>query len=147
MNWTMFQTTQTPNVVPDKVYDLYDIQFTKLAEGAYSRLVSGKNTQLSFISMEPNSAFPHHIHPEEQMMFALRGTCDEILLDGEQSMKANDVVRIPSNMVHGAKMSDLGCDALDIFWPARADYLEKAKGSISRLSCHHSRKCKTGIAG
>jgi gluconolactonase len=129
------ETTQTPNVVAEKVYDLYDIQLTTLAEDAHSRLVSGKNTQLSFISMDPNSTFPHHIHPEEQMMFVLRGGCDEILLDGKQSMKTNDVVRIPSNMVHGAEIGDLGCDALDIFWPARADYLEKEK---ARMAAYHA---------
>ena len=81
--------------------------------------------------MDPNSTFPHHIHPEEQMMFVLRGGCDEILLDGKQAMKANDVVRIPGNMVHGAEIGDLGCDALDIFWPARADYLEKEKARMT----------------
>jgi len=85
--------------------------------------------------MEPNSTFPNHIHPEEQMMFALRGACDEILLDGQQAMKANDIVRIPSNMVHGAKIGELGCDALDIFWPARADYLEKEK---ARMAAYHA---------
>ncbi|HET9745057.1 MAG TPA: SMP-30/gluconolactonase/LRE family protein [Chitinophagaceae bacterium] len=123
-----------PNVNPKQVYDLYDIQLTNLLPGASSRLVSGKNTQLSFISMDPNSAFPHHIHPEEQMMLVLRGDCDEILLDGKQNMKANDVVRIPANMVHGAEIGDLGCDALDIFWPARADYLEKEK---MRVAAYH----------
>jgi gluconolactonase len=30
-------------------------------------------------------------------------------------------------MVHGANIGDLGCDAIDMFWPARADYLEKEK--------------------
>ena len=117
----------TPNIQPGKVYDLYDIQLTELASGAHSRLVSGRNSQLSFISMDPGSVFPHHIHPEEQMMFVLRGECNEIILDGEQPMKANDVVRLPANMVHGAKIGELGCDALDIFWPARPDYLEKEK--------------------
>jgi len=121
------KTTQEPNVKQNKVYDLYDIQLTELAAGAFSRLVSAKNMQLSFISMDPNSTFQHHIHPEEQMMFLLRGACDEILLDGKQAMKVNDVVRIPANMVHGAEIGALGCDALDIFWPARADYLEKEK--------------------
>jgi len=125
------ETTLQANIAPNKVYDLYDIQLTKLAEGAYSRLVSGRNTQLSFISMDPGSTFPHHIHPEEQMMFVLRGGCDEILLDGKQSIKVNDVVRIPSNMVHGAEIGDLGCDALDIFWPARKDYLEKEKTAMA----------------
>ena len=122
---------QQPNVIPNKVYDLYDIQLTKIADGAHTRLISGKNTQLSFISMEPGSIFPHHIHPEEQMMFVLRGTCNEILLDGEQAMKPNSVVRIPANMVHGAIVGELGCDAIDIFWPARTDYLEKAKAQLA----------------
>ncbi|MEO6732961.1 MAG: SMP-30/gluconolactonase/LRE family protein, partial [Ferruginibacter sp.] len=125
------ETAQTPNVAPNKVYDLYDIQFTKIADGAYTRLVSGKNMQLSFISMDPNSTFPHHIHPEEQMMFVLRGECNEIILDGEQAMKVNSVVRLPYNMVHGAKIGDIGCDALDMFWPARTDYLEKQKAALA----------------
>ncbi len=121
---------QQPNVVPNKVYDLYEIQLTEIAKGAHTRLISGKNTQMSFISMDPGTTFERHIHPEEQMMFVLRGGCNEIVLDGEQAMKPNDVVRIPYNMVHGAKISDLGCDALDIFWPARADYSEKAKAAL-----------------
>ncbi|MBP7641757.1 MAG: SMP-30/gluconolactonase/LRE family protein [Saprospiraceae bacterium] len=122
------------NVEANKVYDLYDFHLTELATGAYSRLISGKNTQLSFISMEPNSTFPHHIHPEEQMMFVMRGGCEEILLDGKQKMEVDDVVRIPSNFVHGAEIGDLGCDALDIFWPARPDYLEKEKARLQALN-------------
>jgi len=124
-------TTQPPNVTANTVYDLYDIQLTNLAPGAHSRLVSGKNMQLSFISMDPNSVFPHHIHPEEQMMLVLRGACEEILLEGKQAMKTNDVVRIPGNMVHGAEIGDLGCDVLDIFWPARPDYLEKERAGMT----------------
>jgi gluconolactonase len=125
------ESLQTPNIAANTIYDLYEVQLTKLAEGTYSRLVSGKNTQLSFISMEPNATFPHHIHPEEQMMFVLRGGCKEILLDGEQEMTANSVVRIPSNMVHGANIGDVGCDALDIFWPSRTDYLGKQKAALA----------------
>ncbi|MBU3822761.1 SMP-30/gluconolactonase/LRE family protein [Flavobacteriaceae bacterium XHP0103] len=125
------QNTQEPNLESNTVYDLYDFQLTKLADGAYSRLISGRNTQLSFISMDPGSTFPHHIHPEEQMMFVLRGECDEIILDGTAHMAENDVVRLPGNMVHGAYISELGCDALDIFWPARADYLEKEKAALA----------------
>ncbi len=123
-------STLPPNVEPNKVYDLYDFQLTQLAEGAYSRLVSGRNTQLSFISMGPGSVFPHHIHPEEQMMFVLRGECEEILLDTKQKMTPNSAVRIPGNMVHGAEIGELGTDALDIFWPARQDYLDKEKAAM-----------------
>ena len=126
--------TLEPNVEPNKVYDLYDFQLTELVEGANSRIVSGKNTQVSFISMDPGSVFERHIHPEEQMMLVLRGGCNEILLDGEQAMGPNDVALIPGNMVHGANIGELGCDAIDIFWPAREDYLAKEK---ARNAAYH----------
>ena len=87
--------------------------------------------QLSFIYMEPNAVFKPHIHPEEQMMFTMRGGEDEVLPDGTLGLKANDIVRMPANVVHGANVGPLGCDALDIFWPARADYLEKEKPALA----------------
>jgi gluconolactonase len=120
-----------PNIPANQVLDLYDLQLTRLADGAYSRLISGRNMQLSFISMDPLSTFPHHIHPEEQMMLVLRGACSEILLDGQQAMNPNSIVRIPGNLVHGANIGELGCDALDIFWPARPDYSEKEKAAVA----------------
>jgi gluconolactonase len=132
---TDLATPFTPNVKPNQVYDLYDFQLSPLTTGANSRLITGKNTQISFISMDPGALFDRHIHPEEQTMLVLRGGCDEILLDSEQPMAKNDVVLIPGNMVHGAKVSDLGCDAIDIFWPARADYMEKEK---ARLEAFHA---------
>ena len=128
-------TTATPNVKPNQIYDLYEFQLTELTTGANSRLITGKNTQVSFISMDPGALFDRHIHPEEQTMLVLRGGCDEILLDSEQSMKKDEVVLIPGNMVHGAKVGDLGCDAIDIFWPARSDYSEKEK---ARLEAYHA---------
>jgi gluconolactonase len=125
----------TPNIKPGQVYDLYDFQLTPLTAGANSRLITGKNIQISFISMDPGALFDRHIHPEEQTMLVLRGGCNEILLDSEQPMVKDDVVLIPGNMVHGAKVGDLGCDAIDIFWPARADYSEKEK---ARLEAYHA---------
>ncbi len=125
------KTIQQLNILPNKVYDLYDIQLTKLADGAFTRLISGRNSQLSFISMEPNANFPQHIHPEEQTMLIMRGSCEETVLDKQKSMKKGDVVRLASNMVHAAKIGESGCDVLDIFWPARPDYLEKQKASLA----------------
>lgn len=117
--------SQQPNIEANKIYNLYDIQFVKLSEGAYSRLISGKNTHLSFVSLDPNTESARHIHPEEQLMMVLRGSGDQIMLDKEEKMEKGDFARIPSNMVHGTKSGELGFDVLDIFWPARPDFLEK----------------------
>ena len=125
------ESSYTPNVSPKKVYDLYDIHFTELAPGAYSRLISGRNMLMSFVSMDPISTFARQIHPEEQIMLVLRGEGEEILLDEKHLMQANDVVRIPSNFVHGAEIGELGLEALSIFWPSKPDYMEKEKESKS----------------
>lgn len=124
----------SPNIESNTVYDLYDIQLSELAPGAFSRLISGRNMLLSFISMDPDAVFGHHIHPEEQIMFVLRGSVNEILLDNKKLMESNDVVLIPGNFVHGAEIGDLGADALDIFWPSRNDYLEKEQ---ERMNTFH----------
>lgn len=123
--------TQDPSVEPNKIYDLYDIQFTPLASGTFARLISGKSTQLSFVRMEPGSVVPSHIHPEEQLTLIMRGTLTQSVLDEEINIATEEIVRIPENMVHGAKIGEFGTDALDIFWPVRADYLEKEKEALA----------------
>jgi gluconolactonase len=121
------QTQLNPNVKPNTVYDVYNLQYTELVPGANSKVITGRNTQISFLSMGPGSVFERHIHPAEQLMLVLRGGCNEIILDGEQPMKKDDLLLLPADMVHGANIGPLGCDAIDIFWPSRTDYDEKAR--------------------
>jgi gluconolactonase len=114
------------NVEPQTVYDLNDFQFTELLPGANARLITGQGVMMSFISMSPGNFFPHHIHPEEQVMTVMRGYSDQIVMDTIIRLDVGDVVDLPSNMVHGGTMGPNGCDALDIFFPPRADYYEKS---------------------
>ena len=120
-------TFQVPNVKPNTVYDLYDLQLTALGPGANSRLINGKNLHISFLEGDPGAVFNRHIHPEENIMLVLRGGGNQIALDSEQEISKDDVILIPGNMVHGAEIGPLGLDAIDIFWPARTDYAEKEK--------------------
>jgi len=124
-----------PSVKPGTVYDLYDLQYTELVPGANSRIITGNNIQLSFLTMDPGSFFDRHIHPEEQLMLVFRGGINEIIMDGEYLMKKDDLLLLPGNMVHGGKISLLGCDVLDIFWPARPDYDESMQ---NRLEAYHA---------
>jgi gluconolactonase len=129
------QTSLVPSVKPNTVYDVYDLQYTELVPGANSRVITGKNTQISFLAMKPGSLFDRHIHPEQQLMMVLRGGCSEIILDGDYNMVKNDILLLPANIVHGANIGPLGCDAIDIFWPARPDYNEKAQ---ARDAAYHT---------
>ena len=83
---------------------------------------------LSFIRMDPNSFFPVHNHPEHQLMMVLSGALQQTVMDHPYTMRGerNDVLLMPGGMVHFAKMSPSGADALDVFWPVRPDYIERA---------------------
>ncbi|MEE3373140.1 MAG: SMP-30/gluconolactonase/LRE family protein [Planctomycetota bacterium] len=96
---------------------------------AHARLIWGRNMMLSFVRMDPLGAFPLHIHPEDQLMIALRGALVEGIMDLQYAMsgKRRDVVLQPGGMAHSAKLSEYGADALDVFWPVRPDYIERAK--------------------
>jgi gluconolactonase len=119
-----------PTVKPGIVYDLNDVQFTELSQGANSRLIAGRGAQLSFLSMSPDAVFPDHRHPEEQLMIVLRGSIDEVIIDRVVHMEKGDVLRLPGEMVHGGIVGELGCDVLDVFWPPRPDYAAKIKARL-----------------
>lgn len=121
-----------PTVEPNKIYDLYDFQFTELVPGADARLVSGHALQMSFLRMDPNTEFAYHNHPEEQVMIGLRGYIDEFILDRIERMFAGDTLNLPAYYVHGGRLGPFGCDALDVFFPPRTDYTEKMNAMLEK---------------
>jgi len=96
---------------------------------ARARIVWGRNIMLSFVEMAPNSHFPMHIHPEDQLMICLRGALVEGLAHADPPMSGDkrNIILQPGGMVHSATLSDQGADALDVFWPVRPDYIDFVK--------------------
>ena len=91
---------------------------------ARARVIWGKNVMLSFVQMEPDSQFPMHIHPEDQLMVTLRGRMIEGLAHAEPQMLGRQRHHIlqPGGMAHSARLSPEGAECLDVFWPVRPDY-------------------------
>jgi gluconolactonase len=128
-----------PSLQPGVVVNLSDIPFTPLTDpekekpykraSAHSQLIWGKNAQISLVRMDPGSEFPLHIHPEDQLTHTLRGTLQQGVLDQSFSFSgdAGNTVYLPGGMVHSAKMGDMGADQIDVFWPVRPDYIERAQ--------------------
>lgn len=129
----------SPSLQPGVVVSLNDIPWTPLTnpeEGksykrstAMSRLLWGKNAQISLVRMDPGSEFPLHIHPEDQLTHTLRGTLNQGVVDKSFpfSETAGNTVYLPGGMVHSAEIGSTGADQLDVFWPVRPDYLERAR--------------------
>lgn len=102
-----------------------EVPITELVEGSNSHLASGEGALLSFLTMKAGSVFELHSHPEEQIMFVLEGHCDEIIGDVMYRVQAGDLIRLPSNVKHGAFIREVDCKVIDVFVPPRADYRAK----------------------
>ena len=123
----------TPNFAPNQVFNFYDIQYTMLVPGSWSRIINGKGMQISTLFMAPGIEFAYHNHPEEQVMTVLRGTINEYILDRKEDMNTGDLLFLPAYMIHGAMLSPIACHAMDVFYPVRADYTEKMNARYTEL--------------
>ena len=138
VNATFPDQGATPSLQPGVVVDVNDIQWTPVTDPdpaksyrrspGQSRLIWGKNAQVSLVRMDPNSEFPRHLHPEDQLTHTVRGTLVQGVMDAAypSSGAAGQTVFLPGGMVHSAQLGDVGADQLDVFWPVRPDYTERA---------------------
>ncbi len=129
---------------PGKVYNFNEIQVTPIImpgkspsepTTARTRLIWGRNFMLSFVQMDPNSSFPMHIHPEDQLMMILGGAMEEGVIDEWLPMCGDQrhVILQPGSMAHAARLSPHGADVLDVFWPVRPDYMALYEQHAGRL--------------
>jgi gluconolactonase len=129
----------TPSLAPGVVVDFNQIQWTPVTNPdpstsyrrstGHSRLIWGKNAQISFVRMDPDGEFPLHIHPEDQLTHTVRGTADQGVMNATYpvSGEAATMLFLPGGMVHSARLGPHGADQLDVFWPVRPDYIERAE--------------------
>jgi gluconolactonase len=121
------------------VVNINEIQWTPLTDPAQdlgyprstaqARLIWGRNAQVSMVRMDPGSGFAHHIHPEDQLSYTIRGSLQQGVMDTNYTAdeKGHHVVYLPGGMVHSAAMGDTGADQFDVFWPVRPDYIDRAR--------------------
>lgn len=129
----------TPSLPPGVPINVNAIPWTPLTEPvagksyrrstANARLIWGKNAQVSLVRMDPGSTIGLHIHPEDQLTHTIRGALEQGVMDQTYpaSGTAGHVVYLPGGMVHSAKLGEFGADQLDVFWPVRPDYVERAQ--------------------
>ena len=93
--------------------------------------VLGDSMLANFVTFEPHTEAPMHVHVEEQIVIVVEGEFD-FTIDGEtRTMKVGDVAVIPSWVPHGAVTRDVGCREIDMFSPPRATLLEHARQAVA----------------
>jgi len=102
-----------------------DIPLLELSPGIKVHLVSAEKISVIFVTMDPNAQVPLHHHESEQIMMVMDGAVEYIVEGKIYPLKEGDVVVIPSNIEHGAYVSDRGCHTIEAFSPPRWDYVAK----------------------
>jgi quercetin dioxygenase-like cupin family protein len=65
------------------------------------RSSGAKTYGLRLFEIQPGGIVPLHQHPEEHEIFVISGKADVMSSSGSTPARKDDVVFIPSNMVHG----------------------------------------------
>lgn len=96
----------------------------EIAEGLFFRPVFAENLSLNFVTFPPNSGFPAHDHPEEQISIVREGEMEFTIGDMTQLVGPGDVIVFPPNVVHEGRTFDSPCRIIDIFSPPRTGMRE-----------------------
>ena len=103
------------------------LELVEFLPGLGFRPVIGQRAMTNFVSFQPRTAAPPHVHEEEQIVIVLEGelTFD---LDGDvRTMRRGDVAVVPSWVPHAAWTTDTRCLEIDVFCPPRQSLLELAE--------------------
>jgi quercetin dioxygenase-like cupin family protein len=111
---------------PGRYVDVGAIEPVEFVPGLGFRPVVGERTMLNFVTFEPHTEAPMHVHEEEQIVLVLEGEF-EFEIDGDvRTMRAGDVAVVPSWVSHGARTRETACREVDVFTPPRRSLLDHA---------------------
>ncbi len=105
-----------------------DAAYRDILEGIKIKtLVHGERTLMAEFRLAAGRVLPQHAHPFEQTGYLVSGRL-ELVIDGTtHTVGPGDSWCIPMNSVHGATV-DEDSVALEVFSPAREDYLKYLDG-------------------
>jgi len=88
------------------------------------QFVVGQQIMLARVLLKKGCIVPEHSHPNEQLTYIVEGAL-KFWIDGKEiTVRAGEVLCIPSNMPHKAEAMEDTVD-LDVFAPPRADWINK----------------------
>ena len=111
------------------------------------RPVLGHRGMANFVSFEPGTRAPRHVHEEEQIVIVIDGefTFD---LDGDvRVMSRGDVAVVPAWVPHGAWTTDSTCLEIDVFVPPRESLLKLAEAQATEAAGAAVRDARADAVG
>ncbi len=106
-----------------KVFRKTELPLKPAVAGAQMWAVGLEKTMLTYFEMAPNTQFPGHSHEAEQITLILEGELTFAYESERVTLKAGEVIAIPSNVEHSARTGTAPCRAVDAWSPVRKEYL------------------------
>ncbi|HVN07726.1 MAG TPA: cupin domain-containing protein [Patescibacteria group bacterium] len=101
-----------------------DVELEHLNPQIDRQMVVGDQIMVARVLLAKGAHVPMHSHQNEQVTYILEGAL-KFAIDGKEiTVRAGEVLCIPSNMPHEAWAVEDTVD-LDVFTPPRADWLSK----------------------
>jgi quercetin dioxygenase-like cupin family protein len=101
----------------------------EIATGLFFRPVFGEHISLNFVTFPPDSGFPTHAHPEEQMSIVQEGEMEITVGDMTRRVAPGDVIVFPPNVPHSGTTRARHCRIIDVFSPPRTGIRQVIAGA------------------
>jgi quercetin dioxygenase-like cupin family protein len=96
--------------------------FSPTTGASMQPFTGGGKLMMMWVTIEPNTDYPYHQHPHEQMGYMLEGELELSMAGETRLLKAGDCYAIPPFLPHRARTLEKSCLVLDVFTPIREDY-------------------------
>jgi len=144
------ETGVVPNLEPGKVYKKSELPDIELAPGARCKMYWGKGALVNWMTMDPGAEIPIETLNSERIMVVWKGSVDQLINGEFVTMRQYNTVTNWTNTPHrdfvylqkgaenAVKAGEEGAEILELYWPVRLDYVEKAGGEVP--SSHTTRR-------
>jgi quercetin dioxygenase-like cupin family protein len=117
-----------------KHYRWADLTAEPMKGGITRALITGDRMMIAHVRLKKGDEVPTHSHENEQITYILEGALHFWLGptgDREQTVRAGEVLVIPSNLEHRAVALEDTLD-VDVFNPPRQDWLDGTDAYLRR---------------
>jgi quercetin dioxygenase-like cupin family protein len=103
--------------------DLRSLPLIQIWDTVAARTVHGERQSLAVVELDPNAVVPEHQHDNEQLGMVITGSLRFRIGEETRDLGPGETWSIPSNAPHEVVAGPEGAVVIDVFAPARADWL------------------------
>ena len=135
-------TKITPSLQPGEIANRDNLPPVEIAPGVTGKMYWGQGVLVSWTTLAPGAEIPRETLENERLMVVWDGTVEQ-LVNGEfatmwsgqkvtdwSSTPHRDFVYLANGAANAVRAGDEGATILEVYWPVRLDYVQKAGGNV-----------------